>query len=94
MLHELKIWPCYFKNVVDKEKTFEIRENDRHYAVGDYLLLREWSPETEGYSGRETLVKVIYFYEGGFLRSGYCAMSIDVIDCWAVPGRGAIEDQP
>ena len=92
MLHELKTLPCFFEKVVSKEKTFEIRENDRDYAIGDYLLLREWMPE--GYSGREVLVKVIYLYEGGFFKSGYCAMSIDVIDCWNVPGRGEIEDQP
>lgn len=60
MMHELKSWPKYFGAVVDGTKTFDIRKNDREFQVGDTLLLREWDPETQLYSGREVLVLVPY----------------------------------
>jgi ASC-1-like (ASCH) protein len=34
-------------------KTFEHRVNDRNYKPGDTLLLREWDPETETYTGND-----------------------------------------
>jgi Domain of unknown function (DUF3850) len=51
-VHELKIWPDYFEAVRDGRKRFEIRRDDRGFAVGDVLLLREFVPDA-GYSGRE-----------------------------------------
>jgi hypothetical protein len=40
--HELKTWPGPFAAVLSGEKTHEVRKNDRGYAVGDRLLLREY----------------------------------------------------
>ena len=45
--HELKIWPEYFDPVEAGLKTFEIRKNDRGFAMGDRLLLREFSRAAE-----------------------------------------------
>ena len=60
MRHELKCWPAYFSAILAGTKTFEIRTNDRGFQVGDELLLKEWDPTTELYSGREIIVEVPY----------------------------------
>lgn len=87
MLHELKIYPWYFRDVKANLKSFEIRKNDRFYKAEDYLLLREHRDDT-GYTGGEILAKVLYVHEGEFLEKGYCVMSIRIIDTWIVPGYG------
>lgn len=48
--HVLKCWPEFFDAIADGRKTFELRRDDREYAVGDVLELRWWNPETESYA--------------------------------------------
>lgn len=56
MQHELKCWPEYFMQILSGEKPFEIRNDDRDYKVGDFLLLREFVPcETCKAEGRTTV---------------------------------------
>lgn len=43
MIHELKIYPDFFKAVISGEKTFEIRKNDRPFHKGDLLALNEFN---------------------------------------------------
>lgn len=40
--HILKIESKYFKEVVNGNKTFEIRKNDRDFKQGDEVLLSEY----------------------------------------------------
>lgn len=63
MIHELKIWPEYFTAVITEIKTFEYRFKDRNYQVGDSLLLREYDPQKEQYTGRESMVYVSYILD-------------------------------
>lgn len=65
--HDLKIWPIFFKDTFKGIKTFEYRVNDRDYKKGDYLVLREYDPKTEHYSGRQVTRKIIYIFKGHFL---------------------------
>jgi hypothetical protein len=58
--HHLKTWPEPFQAVVDGKKRYEVRFNDRGYEVGDTLVLQEWVPTEERYTGREFLVGVLY----------------------------------
>lgn len=41
MIHELKILPEYFNEIMYGRKKFEVRFNDRNFKVGDTLLLKE-----------------------------------------------------
>ena len=50
--HELKTWPKYFAAVRSGQKRFEIRRNDRDFKVGDILVLREFDPEDDAYTGQ------------------------------------------
>lgn len=61
--HALKCWPEFFQPIFEGKKTHEIRINDRGYKVGDLLLLGEWNPETEEYTGRNLTVEVTYISE-------------------------------
>jgi hypothetical protein len=41
MLHELKTDKSVFQAVLDNNKTFEVRKNDREFKEGDELWLKE-----------------------------------------------------
>jgi hypothetical protein len=64
-IHQLKTWPGPFQDVIDGLKSFELRKGDRPYAVNDLLLLQEWDPDTEEFTGRAALRKVGYLLAGG-----------------------------
>jgi hypothetical protein len=50
---EKKIWPDFFQLVSDGVKNTELRLADFECQPGDILLLREWDPKTQDYTGRE-----------------------------------------
>lgn len=77
--HELKVWPPFFQGVIDGTKSFEIRKNDRNFALGDILYLREFNPELMRYSGRSTRRQVVYFLDScsfAGIEKGYCVMGL------------------
>jgi hypothetical protein len=76
MEHDLKCWPIYFQMVDDLMKQFEIREvRDRAFSVGDTLLLREWDPATERYTGRRCRRLVTYITDFQ-QKPGFIVMSL------------------
>ena len=42
MTHYLKISPYYINEVIEGNKTFEVRKNDRNFQVGDVIILQEY----------------------------------------------------
>ena len=75
---ELKIIPPYYDNVVEGSKTFEVRKNDRYYCVGDVLILNEYLPDKQQYTGRRIVKVVDYIFIGGNfgIDKDYVVMSI------------------
>lgn len=75
--HHLKTWPPYFQMILDGSKTFELRKNDRDFQEGDYLVLKEYLPDEERYTGRVIVRKVgsVIYGQWG-LEEGMCAMSL------------------
>jgi len=63
--HELKCWPVYFAAIDNGSKTFEYRKDDRGYAVGDQLTIREWDAGCGEYTGRVAKKSVTYIMRGG-----------------------------
>ena len=75
MIHELKILPEYFEAVTDGTKRFELRKDDRGFAVGDEIVLKEWNGEE--YTGRSVKKPISYIlknYTG--LAEGYAVLSL------------------
>jgi hypothetical protein len=76
-VHELKTWPVLFDAIINGEKTFEVRKNDRDFRSGDVVLLREFDPSFNGYTGRARYFTIGFVLEKGFgLEEGYCAFSL------------------
>lgn len=76
--HELKCWPEYFRAIVAGSKRFEVRQDDRGFAVGHVLTLREWNPQTQCHTGTCFDARVTYILREGFgLPPGVCVMSIE-----------------
>ena len=77
MEHELKTWPEFFQQIVTGEKTVELRKNDRDFKAGDTLYLREYRPDLQIYTGKETRVTVTSLLKNFVgLKRGYCVMSV------------------
>jgi hypothetical protein len=78
--HELKTIQPYFDECKKGNKKFEFRKNDRNFEVGDEVLLREYDPETDTYSGNAMRAKITYILnEFGGLGSGYCVLSLEFL---------------
>lgn len=55
---EKKIWPDFFEKVSKGEKNSEIRLADFELKNGDILILKEWDPIRQRFTGR-TLSKIV-----------------------------------
>jgi Domain of unknown function (DUF3850) len=80
--HELKCWPPQFKATRRGVKLFEYRKNDRNFTVSDILILREWEPGDEAYTGHVYHVRVLYVLRGPDfgVPDGFCVMSIEPLE--------------
>lgn len=76
--HELKCWPDFFQAIVDGDKTFEVRRNDRGFQAGDVLRLREHDPKkvSHNYTGAETHKRVTYVLSGWGIEPGFVVMGL------------------
>ena len=64
MTHELKVHPEHYRMLVMGLKKVEVRLNDRNYQVNDLLLLNEYNPKTQKYSGSQVVRNVDLIISG------------------------------
>jgi len=55
-----KIWPEFFELVAAGKKNFELRVADFDIEEGDTIILEEWDPKDQKYTGRSLEKKAGY----------------------------------
>lgn len=72
--HFLKTVQPYFDNQKSGAKPFEVRKNDRDFAVGDILCLQEFAPP-DTYTGQELLREVTYILDDpDYCKDGFVVL--------------------
>ena len=78
MIHQLKLRKRFFEEKIEGRKAWELRQNDRHFAIGDYIGENEID-ENGKETGRfvvEKITGVTYPVEvPGGLAEGYVILS-------------------
>jgi Domain of unknown function (DUF3850) len=84
--HILKTLPDYWDAVAAKEKTFEVRRDDRGFQKGDVLVLRRltkkydgtWAEDRQNGCHRDLCRRVAYILTGGQfgIEPGYVVMAL------------------
>jgi len=80
--HTLKTWPDVYQEIEDGTKVHEFRKNDRGFKRGDIVLLEEFIPAGERFTGRQQAVQIMaisYGPEWG-IPKGWAAFSIRKVD--------------
>jgi hypothetical protein len=88
VVHTVKSWPHLFAALIAGEKRFDLRRDDRGYEVGHFVILNEYDPEAQTYSGRWARVLITYktspanpcaLSDAG-LAPGFCILSYIICD--------------
>jgi Domain of unknown function (DUF3850) len=58
MKHKLKIWPEDYLKITNGERTFYVRKNDNLFQIDDILLLQEYIPDEDQYTGRFVAARI------------------------------------
>lgn len=76
--HQLKLNPKFFQRIIDCEKTFEIRKNDRDFQTGDTISLHAYEPD-KGYIECDPIIARITYFTTAYQQEGYCVLGIRII---------------
>lgn len=78
IIHRLKILDIFADDILEGNKTFELRYNDRNYQKGDFIKFVV--VDGEGHVSRHPLgrelFQIVYFLEEWGLKDGYAALGI------------------
>lgn len=88
--HRLKTVNPYFQDIWNFKKLFEVRINDRDFKVRDKLVLLEYDPKANKYSGRGVFTSIDYILDDPkFLETGYVViqLSLQMKTVASVPGE-------
>lgn len=81
MTHALKCWPEYFKALDNGTKSFELRKDDRPFHTEDKIILQEYDPKTEKYTGEELTFRISYILRDASkfgLKPGFCILGLAI----------------
>lgn len=87
--HYLKIVDPYFTDVKEGRKTFEIRNNDRDFTVGDIVNMRLFDYNEGKFIGNNVIKKKITYVTDYNQRDGYVVFGIGELD-----NNGQYKDRP
>ena len=88
MTHTVKCVPPFFEEVWTGRKGFEIRLNDRDFRDGDTIIQREYLPDAQEYTGRETAHRV------GYVLRDYPALAENHVAFTLLPCAARAEARP
>ena len=79
--HYLKTWPVFFQAIKKRKKKFEIRLNDQDYRSGEILILQEFNPLINEYTGSNDIICLVTYVlqDERFLQKDYVCMSINIL---------------
>jgi hypothetical protein len=81
MEHKLKCWPQFYQDIFDDVKQFELRLDDRKYAVGDRIELKEFNPYTNKFTRREMVLFITYILKDfPGIEKGYVIFGFKIVD--------------
>lgn len=76
-VHNLKIKPQYFNDVVCGIKTFEVRKNDRDFEIGDLMVLEAY--DNKKYTGSFVNTEITYILDDPrFCKEGYVILGFKI----------------
>ena len=73
--HYLKTKNPYYNDIINNNKNFELRKDDRDFQVGDTLVLQEYDNKL---TGNQIIKTVVYKLKGGIfgLDKSYCILGL------------------
>jgi hypothetical protein len=75
-VHHVKSWPQYFGPIKNGQRTHDLRRNDRGFQVGDAMVLEEFDPQAQKYTGETCEVEITSMTS----MSQPCAVSSEALD--------------
>jgi len=81
VVHELKCWPKPFQAVVERNKRHEVRKFDREFREGDIVVLHEWNPDTNSFTGRTFSGVIGYITKPGTWSLPQDVGVFSIVDC-------------
>lgn len=80
-IHELKVHPQYYLPLFTRSKTFEVRKKDRIYQLHDILILKEWDPYTEEFTGNQLCAQISCILDDPrYCKEGYVILGLKFIE--------------
>lgn len=82
-VHKIKLLENFARDVLEGSKSFEIRENDRGYQTGDFVVFNvcdEHGVPMPRHILNDKIYEITYILSGWGLKDGYVAFGIKETD--------------